>query len=376
MVAGASGPYPPRGPYGAPPPAPPGPLGTPRPGPVGPAVPQWGPPAQPMYHYTAPRPRRGGGGGLLWLTLALGFATLVVGGAAVLLQVVAAAGSAASARTGIEAHSPRAPVAAPYGRGHSGSRGAVPAGSVAGTSTGARVATASRLYQVGAVTGLGCVGRRIRPRDSASFRGFLGTTADCLDRSWAAAFNRAGLPFSPPQRVFWTTPGRSPCGDYPAPGVAAFYCSLNNAIYIGAGGHAQKSAGNLPVTYNVAYARNLAHEYAHHVQETSGILPYSRELRMRETSVDERNAVTRRSELQAQCFAGVFMAAVRPTFPVSPEQWRMALRDAYGRGDDPSAPEARDHGTGAHYAGWLNLGYTSGSTAVCNTWTAPAAKVS
>jgi predicted metalloprotease len=294
--------------------------------------------------------------------LALGAGALLIGAVVVVMAVVGAASSGGST------------VAAPPG-GPAGGLGGR-SGPAGRTVTGAQAAIGNPLYQVGPIAGGGCAGRHITPGDSSSFEAFLNTTTNCLDRSWSTAFDRAGLRFSPPQRVFWRTPGRSPCGDYPAPGVAAFYCSLNNAIYIGVAGHAQRSAGNLPVVYNVAYARNLAHEYAHHVQEEAGILAYSRARRASVTSVEDRNAIIRRSELQAQCFAGVFMASVRQTFPVTTGQWRVALRDSYGRGDDHSAPDSRDHGSNGHYAGWLNLGYTQAGTAVCNTWTAPAARVS
>lgn len=297
--------------------------------------------------------------------LVLGFMAVLFVGGALLASVM---GDSSPGSPGGE------PLASETGR-PSTPRGARSSGP-GGGSSGAQAATASRLYQVGTMNGFGCAGRQIAPGDSASFEAFLNSTTNCLDRSWSTAFSRAGLRFSPPQRVFWRTPGRSPCGDYPAPGAAAFYCTLNNAIYIGVGGHAQRSAGNLPVAYNVTYARNLAHEYAHHVQERSGILAESREQRVSASSIEERNAVTRRSELQAQCFAGVFMAAVRPTFPVTTQQWRVTLRDSYGRGDDPSSPGTRDHGSGGHYAGWLNLGFTRATMRSCNTWTAPPSQVS
>jgi predicted metalloprotease len=304
------------------------------------------------------------------VTLVLGFLAMVVAGGAVFLQVIATSASEPSAGP------PGLSGTESPGSGSGRTTTAPRTGAAPGGMSGAQAATANRLYQVGPLTGFGCVGRQIAPGDSVSFEAFLNSTTNCLDRTWSTAFSRAGLRFSPPHRVFWSTPGRSPCGDYPAPGVAAFYCSLNNSIYIGVAGHAMNSAGNLPVIYNVAYARNLAHEYAHHVQESSGILAYSREQRLSASSVDDRNAVTRRSELQAQCFAGVFMASVGPTFPVTPRQWQIALRDSYGRGDDASDPGSRDHGSNGHYAGWLNRGYTRGTTGACNTWTAPAAEVS
>jgi uncharacterized protein len=325
-----------------------------------------------MYQYTPP-PRRSGGGCLLWAVVAVGFVAAIIVGGIVIIGLVASSQSTSNSGPSVASGGPSAGSTTDTGGSASGGSSGTSSG---GVPSGAAAATSSRLYRVGALTGFGCTGRQIIPRSSTSFEAFLNATSDCLDRTWSVAFQRAGIPFEPPQRVFWSTPGRSPCGDYPAPGVAAFYCSINNAMYIGVNGHAQQSAGNLPVIYNVAYARNLAHEYGHHVQEEAGILGYSRDLRISATSIEERNAVTRRSELQAQCFAGVFMAAVRPSFPVTARQWDIALRDSYGRGDDQRDPESRDHGTNVHYAGWLSRGFKQRRTVACNTWTAPDSLVS
>jgi predicted metalloprotease len=286
--------------------------------------------------------------------------------------------------TGGPANSPGSPVsqgpplasrqAAPGGGQAPGAPGPGSAGG--GTGTRAQTAaTAARLYRVGQLPGYGCRGRVIVQGVPSSFAAFLNTTTNCLDRTWSAAFRKADIQFSPPIRVFWTTPGRSPCGDYPAPGAAAFYCPLNHAMYIGVT-HAQQAAAGLPVRYNVAYAREVAHEYGHHVQDEAGILDNSQEARLRAGTVAERNAITRRSELQAQCLAGAFMAAVRPSFPVNSPQWQVALRDSYGRGDDPTEPETRDHGSRNHYVGWLNLAFTRDTAGVCDTWSATASQVS
>ncbi|MEV5704665.1 neutral zinc metallopeptidase, partial [Actinoallomurus sp. NPDC052274] len=227
----------------------------------------------------------------------------------------------------------------------------------------------SPLYKVGRLPSDGCRGRQITQGDPASFRAFLNGTTDCLDKAWGQGFARAGLKFTAPTRVFWSTSGSSPCGTYPSPGVAAFYCPSNASIYIGVT-DAQKAAGGMPVRYNVAYAREVAHEYGHAIQDQTGILDYSQRERAAATSTLARNAVTKRSELQAQCLSGVFMSSVRGTFPVTPEQWAVALRDSYERGDDGRPLEQRDHGTDAHYRGWVQLGYTHGTTSTCNTWAA------
>lgn len=346
----------------------------------------------PAYQYRySPHRRRTGGAGT-GVVVALGFVAFIFVCGIVVTKALATGSTTPSPGSPVASSSPGGPEA---GSGQPGETGGGPGGSgqaapgggsgsgsggssgttSSGGASGARTVAAGRLYAVGTLAGYGCRGRLIAPGVPRSFAAFLNATTNCLDRTWSSAFRQAGLPFSPPTRVFWTSPGRSPCGDYPAPGAAAFYCPLNHAMYIGVT-HAQEAAGGLPVRYNVAYAREVAHEYGHHVQDEAGLLDYSHEARSRAATLAERNAITRRGELQAQCLAGTFMAAVRPTFPVTSTQWRIALRDSYGRGDDPTEPDHRDHGSRRHYAGWLNFAFARGSTGACDTWSASPSQVS
>ena len=330
------------------------------------------PPAY-QYYYSPVRRRTGGAGA--GVVVALGFVAFIFVCGIVAAKAMSTGGATSSPGA---SGSRGAPTAA--GPGTGSDQGEPGGGRSSGTTSGggsagaAQPAAADRLYRIGPLAGYRCRGRVIAPSVPSSFAAFLNTTTDCLDRTWSTALHRAGVPFRPPIRVFWTRPGRSPCGDYPAPGAAAFYCPLNDGMYIGVT-HAQEAAAGLPVRYNVAYARAVAHEYGHHVQDQVGILDYSHEARTRAATLGERNAISRRNELQAQCLAGTFMAAVRPSFPVTSTQWRVALRDSYGRGDDPADPDYRDHGSRRHYASWLNHAFVRRSTSVCDTWSAPVSRV-
>lgn len=333
------------------------------------------PPAY-QYHYSPVRRRPGGAGA--GVVVALGFVAFIFVCGIVLTKMLSTGSttsSPGSPGSSVAASRSAEPGTGPN-QGAPGGAGSSGTNSTGGGSSGTvPAAAAARLYRVGALTGYGCRGRAIAQGVPSSFAAFLNTTTDCLDRSWTTAFRQAGVPFDRPLRVFWTRPGRSPCGDYPAPGAAAFYCPLNNGMYIGVT-HAQQAAAGLPVRFNVAYAREVAHEYGHHVQNEAGILDFSHEARTQAATLEERNAITRRSELQAQCLAGTFMAAVRPSFPVTSAQWQVALRDSYGRGDDPTEPANRDHGSRRHYAGWLNVAFLRGSTRVCDTWSVSSSAVS
>lgn len=251
--------------------------------------------------------------------------------------------------------------------------GAAKVGTRSAVKVSREAATESRLYGTGALSPVQCRLPQIEPGADDSMRRFMETLSRCLDTSWGRQFRKADLGFDPPKRVFWDAPGRSPCGTFPSPGAAAFYCPENNTMYVGLQ-HIVSSSGGEPVSHYAVYARVIAHEYGHHVQERAGILAYGHQ-QMERNAVRERNDASRRIELQAQCFAGAFLDAERGTLPMTRAQYQAMIADVRGRGDDRQPVGKRDHGSGRNYAGWVDKGYRGRVLAVCNTWTAPASAV-
>lgn len=240
--------------------------------------------------------------------------------------------------------------------------------------SGRSAATANRLYSTGVLTPVDCRAPRIVAGSDESMRRFMDVLTGCLDVSWQRQFTKGDLRFTPPERVFWSEPGRSPCGSYPQPGAAAFYCPANNSMYVGLA-HVVETAGDEPVSNYAVYARVITHEYSHHVQEQAGILAYGhRQLGAR--SATGRTDASRRIELQAQCFAGVFLGAERSSLPMTAHQYVAMMNDVRGRGDDDQPAGERDHGSSLHYAGWVEKGFRNRVLSACNTWTAPASAVS
>src|SRR4051812_7298242 len=99
-----------------------------------------------------------------------------------------------------------------------------------GTRAARAAATDNKLYRTGALTPVNCRAPHITAAGTESMRRFMEVLTGCLDASWQRQFVKAGLRYSAPTRVFWSEPGRSPCGSYPQPGAAAFYCPANNAM--------------------------------------------------------------------------------------------------------------------------------------------------
>ncbi|WP_159944536.1 neutral zinc metallopeptidase [Nocardiopsis sp. FR6] len=224
---------------------------------------------------------------------------------------------------------------------------------------------ANPLYETGRLSPRPCPVPGLDVDDPASMEAFLNTVADCLDDAWRTQFERAGIPFTPPERVFWEEPGVSPCRPYPSR-AGAFYCRASTSIYIGTSDVVRKWNA---AADSVVYASLLAHEYAHHVQGESGLLEYYHEQRQLETDALKRNAWTRRSELQANCLAGAFLGSVRVSYPLDGDDLDALLSDAAATADRPGGPaEDRTHGSADNSVLWTREGWELQTPGACNTW--------
>ncbi|GAB3479837.1 neutral zinc metallopeptidase [Nocardiopsis coralliicola] len=229
------------------------------------------------------------------------------------------------------------------------------------------------LYESGRLSPLPCPVPELDVADPASVEGFLDTVADCLDYAWETQFAKAGLPYRPPDRVFWEEAGSSPCREYPS-AAGAFYCRTSLGIYIGTSDVVEKWK-NEP--NGVVYASLLAHEYAHHVQGEAGLLEYYHEQRGQESGEAAKNTWTRRSELQANCFAGVFLGSVQVTYPLDDGDVALMLDDAEATADRADGPPSdRTHGSAENSRTWIEHGFQQQSPGACNTWTASSGLVS
>lgn len=202
-------------------------------------------------------------------------------------------------------------------------------------------------------------------------RTFFETAAGCLADAWRPVLTEAGLPFSDPTlSVTASTAGvTTPCTGTTSE-FAAFYCPANHTIYM----PISQLQTDLFKDNWVVYLSVFAHEYGHHVQALSGIL---RKANSDRVDAGVRSAqgleLSRRVELQANCFDGMFIGSSSEAGSLSATQLNVARRDAYGRGDQ--AGDMRDHGTAENGGQWFETGVDQNRTARCNTFTAPAGQV-
>jgi len=202
---------------------------------------------------------------------------------------------------------------------------------------------------------------------------FFQSALPCLDAAWQPIMEYQGLPFFTPSIAFPEgTEWSSPCGTTSGGGgaVAAFYCSADNTLYMPFAGLQTDMYGAHPGVYLAV----LAHEYGHHVQAMSGVLDTYGDARYN-AGVDTEPGLelSRRLELQAQCFSGMFFAAAYGRGSVD-DNILTEARTTQDRGDH-TAGLPRDHGSDEHAISWWEQGAQLNRTYQCNTWLSPPGDV-
>jgi predicted metalloprotease len=236
--------------------------------------------------------------------------------------------------------------------------------------------TTNTLYSVRLAAGTGVCDARIRrpepPVPDKQLVGYLDTLVDCLDDALTPPLRTAGLALTKPKVKGYRQQISTPCGWLSPTSAPAYYCSGDNVIYVPLSG----DDGDEAYTYaRIGYLALVAHEYGHHLQYVSGMFgDYTS--RYYKAKLTDRYALSRRLELQADCFAGVFLGYVAPSIKLSSGD-RAQLREWHTYTGDEDSPGNRppDHGTSAAQIRWLERGLTSSDYGRCNTWQAPAAAV-
>ncbi|MBB5083043.1 neutral zinc metallopeptidase [Nonomuraea endophytica] len=223
---------------------------------------------------------------------------------------------------------------------------------------GKAAATANPLYRTGRLADSNCSPGSLPRGSTAAYKRFLQRVTNCLNASWSSQFRKAGLSFSKPRLRIITKKVRTACGPWSA-GADGIYCSGDRTMYM------LITKTQLRNPYALGITRLMAHEYGHHVQQISGIWNYYWAAR-NSSGKSMQLQLSRRSELQAECFSSVFMNTVADSLPVNQDEWDQTVD--WFRKNGHKAWAQNDHGKGSSQAFWMNRGFNSGQVGSCNTW--------
>lgn len=306
------------------------------------------------------------GGGLFLLLLVVVFVALVGGGGDERGNVAGSTYTGRPPSTTYTTYSSRVPTSPSPTDGPSTS--STSTGTNGGGSGEYGTPEDNRVYDTGTMAGIGCTAQ-LPSTDPGPHRRYLQQVIPCLNQAWQAQLANQGIAFQEPGVVVSSVDNpQSPCSSsnvgYTPP---AFYCAANQTMYF-----------NLPANEGVHpdYAiRTAAHEYGHHVQNLVGIVD-ARAAKYGDAAGDRAatTRITRRNELQAQCFAALFLGGNASTMGTSKEAVvENTGADDYVEGVE-NDPSLRTHGNLRNNRYWLRQGWP-GDAGACNTWTASRSRV-
>ncbi len=171
----------------------------------------------------------------------------------------------------------------------------------------------------------------------------------------------------------------TPCGGGERMGPNAAYCPANQQVYYSRQIH--ELHPNLAIlTEPHVIDEVMAHEFGHAMQGRTLILQ-ANYYKQRQGDRQAALELGRRSEVQADCFAGMYLQAVSESVGYTQADIDTIMESVRLGGDDnlrnrPDDPGViGDHGHGASRLYWHQVGLTSTDIGSCNTFTAPAEHV-
>jgi hypothetical protein len=190
---------------------------------------------------------------------------------------------------------------------------------------------------------------------------------------WRRQLASTASGYRPAKLVLFTEATRSGCGVASAR-TGPFYCPEDDRVYLDLGFFHELQRRFHARGGDFAEAYVVAHEYGHRVQDVLGI--ERRVRRSQEEHPDERDSLSVRLELQADCYAGVWGNAAYAEGKVSHAEIAEALDAAAAVGDDRIQkeitgrvnPETFTHGSAAARQKWFSVGMQTGDPAACSTF--------
>jgi uncharacterized protein len=187
---------------------------------------------------------------------------------------------------------------------------------------------------------------------------------------WEKTFADQKQPYEHAKLVLYRGGVQTGCGSATS-AVGPFYCPADRRVYLDLSFYGDMQ-NQLGASGDFAWAYVIAHEMGHHVQEQLGTSEQVSQAQRE--NPDQRNELSVRLELQADCYAGVWAKTVYNE--LEPGDIEEAMTASRAVGDDRLQkqatgsvnPDTFTHGTSAQRAKWFKRGQQSGEPADCDTF--------
>lgn len=197
---------------------------------------------------------------------------------------------------------------------------------------------------------------------------FVSFVLDDVQKTWAQKLDN----YRHAKLVLFRDYTQSGCGTAES-ATGPFYCPEDEKVYLDLG-FFDELAQKFGAPGEFAQAYVIAHELGHHVQKLLGI--EQKVSRLQRNDPAERNPLSVRLELQADCFAGIWGHSTEQRKLIDESDIDAGLRAAAAVGDDRLqrmagrhvSPESFTHGSSEQRTYWFRRGLDRGEVAACNTF--------
>ena len=169
-----------------------------------------------------------------------------------------------------------------------------------------------------------------RPTTMAEVPQFITAVFNDAQAAWQRVFAAAGVAYTPAKLTLFSSNVNTGCGVESA-ATGPFYCPTDLTVYLDVSffDGMEKRYG---LTGDFAQAYVVAHEVGHHVQRITGLTGEVQQLQQRNPG--QANALSVLTELQADCYAGVWAYSTYQRGLLQPGDIDDALNAAAVVGDD------------------------------------------
>ena len=201
---------------------------------------------------------------------------------------------------------------------------------------------------------------------------FVSTILATTEDAWTAIFKQKGYRYKAPKLVLFTDQVNSACG-MTSSATGPFYCPGDDKVYIDLGFFHELAQMGARGDFAQAYV--IAHEIGHHIQNLQGI-SMKVQNRQRRVSKIDANRLSVLTELQADCYAGIWIHHYEKQADIIEKgDIEEGIQAAASIGDDRMQrnagqyvnPDAFTHGSSRQRAHWFKVGMKYGDLNRCDT---------